>query len=75
MRNIIKKKRYFGLTKVKPNEKYCWISVENKNGWSLGFALGSRTIWLTNLRFESIADVKRIVKSSIVFVHLKANQK
>lgn len=68
------KKRYYGITKVKQGQKLCWVSKQDKNGWSLGLAISKRTVWVTGLRFKSIDEVKRVVDSeltSTVFIHLK----
>lgn len=64
-------RRYYGMVKVREGEKSCWMSVQNKNGWSLGLALGKRTIWLRNIRFKNHKEVQDTVKRNIVFVHLK----
>ncbi len=66
-----KVKRYYGVTKVSEGAKNCWVSAENKFGWSLGFDLGGRVVWLRNVRFTSSKEVKRALKSSIVFVEKK----
>ena len=62
-------KRYYGLTKVRKNQKLAWVSKENKNGWSLGLALKGRTVWLRNVRFNSMEEVKRATSSNVVFIH------
>jgi len=69
-----KKTRYFGIVKIRTDEKFCWISKEDKNGWSLGFALNKRDVWLRGLRFSSRKEVERALKSNIVFVHLKTSK-
>lgn len=61
-------KRYFGTTKVKTGAKVALVSSQNKNGWSLGIALGKRNVWLTGVRFASVEEVQRAVKSDIVFL-------
>lgn len=71
------KKRYYGITKIKQGQKFCWVSKEDKNGWSLGLALMKRTVWLTGLRFKSIDEVKRVVDTELtntVFIHLKDSE-
>lgn len=60
-----------GLYVFKGGEKSCWVSKEDKNGWSLGFALNKKTVWLTGLRFASPDEIKRVLDMSLVFVHLK----
>ena len=68
------KKRYYGTVKIKEGQKLCWLSKENKNGWSLGLGLNQRTVWLTGLRFKSRKEVERILESDsipVVFVELK----
>jgi hypothetical protein len=73
--NKVKRIRFYGLVKPKKGAKFAWISVQNKNGWSLGFATNDRTIWLRNLRFTSIEEVQRVVGvEKIVFVHLKESK-
>lgn len=59
-----------GLIVLKGNEKCCWVSKEDKNGWSLGFALNKKTVWLTGLRFKSPYDVQLLVQG-VTFIHLK----
>lgn len=66
----------YGLKKVRLGEKVCWISNENKHGWSLGFALGKQTFWLKNVRFATNEEVSRVLRgSNVVFVHLKNPKK
>ena len=66
------RKRYFGITKIRSRAKFCWLSHENKHGWSLGFALEDRTVWLRNLRFASKSEVYRAIDGQkVVFVELK----
>lgn len=65
-------KRYYGLTVLKEGQKFAWLSVQNKNGWSLGFALNNRTVWLRNIRFKNAKEVSRAMeKGSLVFIELK----
>jgi len=65
-------KRYYGLTKLKKGQKYCWLSLENKHGWALGLALDNRTVWLRNIRFASRQEVEAVLgKSKVVFIKLK----
>lgn len=66
-------KRWYGMKKVKRGEKVCWLAKEDKNGWSLGLALGERTLWLRNLRFPSHKEVSRILGANVVFVYLAGN--
>lgn len=63
--------RFYGMVKIPAGYKHSWLSMENKHGWSLGLALEKRTIWLKNVRFNSIAEVKKAIKSGIVFTNLK----
>jgi uncharacterized protein YgiM (DUF1202 family) len=73
----IKKKRYFGITKIRRGQKMCWLSKQDKNGWSLGIALPSRTIWITGVRFKTIEEVKAALDNDLtnaVFVHLKGSE-
>lgn len=71
-RKLPKRERYYGMTVVREGKKQCWVSTQNKNGWSLGLALNDRTVWLRNIRFESRKDVEAALKGKVVFVHLKA---
>lgn len=66
-----KTKRYFGIVKIQKGAKLCWLSHESKNGYSLGLALNSRNVWLRGLRFSDEAEIKRVTKANIVFVHTK----
>lgn len=71
----LKRVRYYGMVKVKKGQKLAWISKEDKNGWSLGLAVGGRTLWLRNVRFASPEEVERAAKGlNIAFLH-KANSK
>lgn len=55
--------------------KACWMSEQNKNGWSLGFALESHTIWLRNTRFATKAQVEQAVGAkNVVFMPLKGSK-
>jgi hypothetical protein len=66
------KKLPAGVRKVKSNAKMCWISKQDKNGWSLGLALGKETLWVKGVRFPSSFEVERVVKLlPVVFVNLK----
>ena len=67
-----KRVRYYGMVKVPKGAKICWLSVQNKNGWSLGLALGKRTIWLRNVRISSKEEVSRVTDAQkVVFVGKK----
>lgn len=57
--------------KQKKGQKHSWISKQDRNGWSLGFAIGPKTYWLTNFRFSNEEAVEKAFGSKIVFVHLK----
>jgi len=70
----MKKQRNFGMVKIRKNQKICWVSGESKNGWSLGLAMGKRTIWLTGLRFADTRAVKMALGAGKVFVHLKGSE-
>ena len=66
------RERYFGLTKVRVGAKFAWLSLQNKHGWSLGFALNNRTEWIRNIRFATRQEVERALgKSKVVFIPLK----
>lgn len=67
-------KRYYGVVKVKDGAKFAWLSAENKFGWSLGFALNNRTVWLRNVRFSSSKEVTRALRASVVFIKLKKSK-
>ena len=60
-----------GLRPVKGGQKLAWLSRQDRNGWSLGLAFEKKTIWLTGLRFTSDKEVKKVLKSGIVFVESK----
>lgn len=61
-----------GVVKIKEGEKMAWLSFESKNGWSLGLALGKRTVWVRGLRFKTKKEVARVIgKSNLVFVAMK----
>ena len=66
-----KRVRYYGLVKPKVGGKACWISMQNKNGWSLGYAVNGRDFFLRNVRFASIKEIERALKQNVVFVHKK----
>lgn len=68
-----KRERYFGIVKIQKKNKYVWLSKQDKNGWSLGFALESRTVWLRGLRFPSVKDIEKtfIKPSKLVTIPLK----
>ena len=67
----VKRVRHYGLTKLAAGQKFCFISQENVNGWSLGLSLDNRTVWLTNVRFASMKDVKLALRGSAVFIGKK----
>lgn len=67
-----KRKRYYGMAKIKNGAKFAWLSVENKHGWSLGFALNDHTAWVKNVRFATRQEVERALgKTKAVFIKLK----
>lgn len=66
-----REQRLFGLKKIRKGEKLCWLSYENKNGWSLGLAFEKKTLWLRNVRFASKEEVNRAISSSVVFAEMK----
>ena len=52
--------------------KHCWVARETKKGWKLGLAVGNKkTFWIPYVYAKTVKDVERIVKSNIVFVHLR----
>ncbi len=67
--------RYFGYVEIPKGEKHCWLSHEDKRGWSLGFALPTRTVWLRGLRFINKKEVEKAIGCSVVFVHVKGSDK
>lgn len=71
----VRPQRYFGITKVRENQKVCWISKHDKHGWSLGLSLGKRTVWLTGIRFKDTGEVNYTLNTDTVFVHLKGEKK
>lgn len=68
-----RRQRYFGLTKIRKGEKVAWISKHDKNGWSLGLALGKRTVWLTGIRFKDEDEINRALGdgTSLLLAHMK----
>lgn len=54
---------------MKFKTKFCWVSHESKNGWSLGFSVNEKDYFIPGLYLESKEDVKRAIKGNIVFVH------
>lgn len=66
-----REKKWYGMKKIRKGEKICWLAREDKNGYSLGVCFGGRTLWLRNLRIESVSELKKVLKASVVFVHLK----
>lgn len=63
-----------GLIKVVKGSKTSWLSKQDKNGWSLGLAMGKKTLWLKGLRFKDDREVSRVVMSKIIYVlSAKAN--
>lgn len=73
MKKAKKRIRFYGEVRVPKGAKLCWLSVQNKNGWSLGLALGKRTIWLRNVRFPSSDEVYRATDGQkIVLVEKKS---
>ena len=73
-RRLRRLKRYPGRLTIDLSKKVksCWISKQDKNGWSLGYAYRNRTIWLRNVRFKTRADVEKAMeKCSLVFIELK----
>jgi uncharacterized protein YgiM (DUF1202 family) len=67
----IKRKARYGMVKIAKGQKLSWLSVENKQGWSLGLALNGKTIWLKNTRFPSQAEAERAVDAKVVFIPVK----
>jgi hypothetical protein len=68
-----KRERYFGIVKVQKSKKYVWLSKQDKHGWSLGFALNARTVWLRGLRFPTTKDIEKTFQkpSKLVTIPLK----
>lgn len=66
-----KKQKARGIVKIPKRSKFCWISKEDRNGWSLGFALSKKTLWIRGLRFSTKEEVDRAMESNIIFVLLK----
>ena len=69
-----KRIRRYGMTKVQKGQKSAWLSMQNRNGWSLGLAFEKYTVWLRNVRFASKAEVVRVAGSDVVFVEKKGNR-
>lgn len=64
-------KRHYGMAKIKRGQKVCFISKQDKNGWSLGLAMNSHTRWIRNVRFASREEVERLTDGRIQFIPLK----
>lgn len=60
-----------GLVKVSLNKKAYWLSKEDRNGWSLGFSLGKKTVWLTGLRFRSEEHIESVLNLGVIYVEKK----
>lgn len=67
--------RYFGIVKLLVGHKASWISKQDKNGWSLGYELNNRVIWLRGLRFKDQDAIGKALNANMFFVPLIANQK
>ena len=63
--------KVYGRVEIPVGSKLCWLSIQNKHGWSLGLSLEKRTVWLRNVRFNTFEEVKRAIKSGIVSVATK----
>ena len=68
-----RKNRYFGIVKLPVGTKRAWLSKQDKNGWSLGLALNSRTLWLRGLRFASEKEIRSCFgrKVTVTFIKVK----
>ena len=65
-----RKERYFGIVKLPTGVKFAWF----RNGWALGLALNSRTVWLKGLRLRSRKEVERCLeRTKLIFIQLKNN--
>lgn len=70
-----KRIRRYGMTKVRKGQKTAWVSVQNRNGWSLGLAFEKYTVWLRNVRFASKEEVSRATDGQkLVFIEKKGNR-
>lgn len=55
--------------------KYCWLAKQEKKGWRLYFCLGNTlTFPVKGLVIVDEKDVKRALKGSIVFVHMRGKK-
>lgn len=54
---------WYGRKTIKKGQKVCWIAKQDKNGWAIGLAFGSRVLWLRNFRVKDKNEVNRIKKS------------
>lgn len=53
-------------------QKWCWVATQVSKGWRLKLCMGEDPTYDTRLEgilLSSEAEVKRIVKGNIVFVH------
>lgn len=67
-----KREKFYGIVKVKIGQKRNWVSKQNKNGWSLGLAIGKNTFWLKNVRFKTCEEVKVVLydgSNGTTFIH------
>jgi hypothetical protein len=65
------KRRYFGIVKLARGHKSSWLSKEDVRGWSLGYAISNRTVWLKGLRFASPEEVEKAIGAKVIFVNKK----
>jgi hypothetical protein len=71
---ISKRNVRYGMIRITGKEKLVWLSVQNKNGWSLGLAMNGFNVWLRNTRFVTRKEVESVFdKRKVVFIELKNN--
>lgn len=70
-----RKERYFDIVKLPVGTKRAWLSKQDKNGWSLGLALNSRTLWLRGLRFASEREIRACFGRGMTVTFLKLKSK
>jgi len=48
--------------------KFCWIAVECKKGWKLGFVIGEKEPQFLREVFSCEKDIEKILKGNLVSI-------
>lgn len=68
--------RWYGRQTIDEDTEYAWVTRQDKHGWSLGLALGKRTVWLRSIRFKTEKAVKQAMRRyPVVAIPLKDSAK